>query len=121
MSVKSADTIAQLGNVVWLEACGGALCDAGVAQLGRMTQLTYLSLAQNPAITDVSYGVLEQLRSLQSLNVSGTGMSSPDARFVAQMPHLVSFSMYGLPLNEGFGRSVVAAHPGVKFVGAAVR
>lgn len=121
MTAKSACIVAQLRKVTWLEACGGVLCDAGVAHLAQMSQLTYLSVAQNPAVTDAAYSALEQLVNLQSLNVSGTGMTSPGARFIAQLTRLLSFSMYGLALNPGFGRDVVAAYPGTKFVGAAVK
>ena len=88
--------IAQLTRVVWLEACGRELCDAGVAILAQMTQLTYLSLASNLKITDNAYMHLAALSRLQSLNISGTSMTWPCARFVYALPQLASLSIHGL-------------------------
>lgn len=47
-----AACLATLTNLRRLELCGGALGDAGCRHLARLSCLTWLSLAQNPKITD---------------------------------------------------------------------
>jgi hypothetical protein len=88
--------VEKLRCVAWLEACGGVLCDGGVALLATMTQLTYLSLAQNRDVTSGAYGHPARLQQLRSLNISGTGMDGPAPEFLEQLSQLTSLSMYGL-------------------------
>ena len=54
-----------------LEVCGGGLSDAGVHELGALTRLTSLSLANNAALSDRAAPALARLSRLRELNLSG--------------------------------------------------
>ena len=51
--------------------CGGGLSDAGVHELGTLTRLTSLSLANNAALSDRAAPALARLSRLRELNLSG--------------------------------------------------
>lgn len=115
---EGAATVAKLRRVSWLEAAGGVLCDTCVAELSSMTRLTYLSVAQNRAVTSASFPHLAALSHLCSLNISGTSMAEPTPLFLWQLPALRDLSMYCVPTCRGYERSVIQAFPGIRFAGA---
>lgn len=45
--------------------CGGGITDAGVQHIARIQELSTLSLAQNPRITDASLPSIARLARLQ--------------------------------------------------------
>lgn len=119
LSERSCGEVAKLSHVEWLEAAGGYLCDEGVAALCQMTQLTYLSIAQNHAITNRSYKHLCALKEMRTLNISGTSMTAPAATFVLELPHLAALSMFGIVVCRQYHGLVVRSFPHVRFVGMA--
>jgi hypothetical protein len=118
MSRTGAAHIAQMTHLCWLEAAGGVLENRGVAELARLTQLTYLSIAQNLMVTDEAYGSLAQMLQMRHLNLSGTSMSIPSAKFVARLPELRSLSIYGLAGGRSQAEMLADEFPQMQLAGA---
>lgn len=111
MSRIGAAYVAQLKSLRWLETAGGYLDDQGVTALRPLaSSLTYLSIAQNPRVTDEAWDTLDRFHSLRQLNISGTGMSiGASVKPVVKLTALRGLSINGLSGTKTEADSLVAA------------
>jgi hypothetical protein len=117
LSSHGCEAVSKLPKLQCLEAAGGFMCDRGVKLLGRLTQLTSLSIAQNPRVTDASYVNLKFLALLEVLNISGTAMSAPTSGFLESMPRLTCMSMYGIQVSKGYRSTMNQSFPQLHLCG----
>eukprot|EP00892_Ulva_mutabilis_P006583 jgi/Ulvmu1/4297/UM002_0017.1 len=112
--------IAKLPQLHWLEAAGGVLCDEGVNQLRCLASLTYLSIAQNRKVTDISYQSLCKLSLLRHLNISGTSMTLDSMdKFIVHMMNLEALAVYGLRVSKARMFHIKQSFPGIDWAGLA--
>ncbi len=111
--------IAKLPKLVHLDLTQGAdlkvseqtYSDAGVKHLKGMTQLQFLSLAWNNAVTDAGVADLEGLTNLQYLSLGATGVTAAGMKHVEGMKQLQVLHLFYTKLPSGCIQELQAALP----------
>ncbi len=76
------------------------LTDRGLAKIGKLTKLKFLSLYDAQRINDAGLKTLEPLAALQSLALSGATLHDSGTRALTQLPRLTELSMFDCKLSD---------------------
>ncbi len=88
-----------LESITEINAQGGGVTDAGLAELGKLPALQKLSL-DGTAVTDEGMKGLQRVRSLQSLSLNATRISAGGLERLATLPGLKRMELMGCDLTQ---------------------
>ena len=88
-----------LESITEVDAKGGGLTDAGLAELAKLPALQKLSL-DGTAVTDEGMKALQRIPSLQSLSLSATRVSAAGLGPLTTLPALTRVEMMGCSLTQ---------------------
>lgn len=85
-----------------LEICSGLLTDAGVAALQALSNtLTRLSVAHNARVSDAAIASINNMRGLQHLNLSHTGVTAAGVMMLSDaLQELRCLIVHGVPVKR---------------------
>tara|TARA_R110002096_G_scaffold161998_2_gene329024 strand:+ start:3274 stop:4530 length:1257 start_codon:yes stop_codon:yes gene_type:complete len=96
--------------LVWLNASRTAVTDAGLRDLGALTQLRRLNLA-NTKLGDKGFGALMPLKQLEYLNAYGTHMTDDGLSMVSSLPKLRQLYVWQTKVSKAGADSVREQFP----------
>lgn len=83
----------------------GGISDKGLAHVGELSKLTFLSLSDPGRITDAGLKHLAGLRSLKELHLRGEGVADEGMSCIAGLVNLQTLELHGCPItNTGLAK-----------------
>jgi uncharacterized membrane protein len=100
-------------QLIWLKLGGASISDSALISVGKLTNLTRLSL-ENLPISDKGIAVLKTLTQLQTLNLNGTKVTENGLRSLSGLTQLRKIFLFHTALNGSALEALKSVFPKVE-------